>query len=40
LNGGELREVIFRVSHMGDMTKAYTDVLIDALYDYYKIDRA
>ena len=38
-NGGELREVIFRVSHMGEMTKAYTDVLIDALYDYYKIKR-
>ena len=38
-NGGELREVIFRVSHMGDMTKEYTDVLIDALYDYYKIKR-
>ncbi len=39
-NGGELREVIFRVSHMGEMTKEYTDVLIDSLYDYYKIDRA
>jgi aspartate aminotransferase-like enzyme len=39
-NGGEQRDIIFRVSHMGDMTKEYTDVLIDALYDYYKIDRA
>ncbi len=39
-NGGDKRDVIFRVSHMGDMTKAYTDVLIDALHDYYKIDRA
>jgi aspartate aminotransferase-like enzyme len=38
-NGGELKDVIFRVSHMGDMDKAYTDVLIDALYDYYKIKR-
>ena len=38
-NGGDKRDVIFRVSHMGDMTKEYTDVLIDALYDYYKIDR-
>lgn len=38
-NGGELRDTIFRVSHMGEMTKAYTDVLIDALYDYYGIDR-
>ncbi len=34
-NGGAERELIFRVSHMGDMTKAYTDVLINALHDYY-----
>ncbi|SFV66004.1 Serine--glyoxylate aminotransferase [hydrothermal vent metagenome] len=34
-NGGAERDIIFRVSHMGDMTKAYTDVLIDALHDYY-----
>ncbi|CAA6826660.1 MAG: Serine--glyoxylate aminotransferase (EC [uncultured Sulfurovum sp.] len=38
-NGGAQRDLIFRVSHMGEMTKAYTDVLIDALHDYYKIDR-
>jgi aspartate aminotransferase-like enzyme len=38
-NGGDQRDVIFRVSHMGDMTKEYTDVLIDALHDYYNIDR-
>jgi aspartate aminotransferase-like enzyme len=38
-NGGELRDVIFRVSHMGEMTKAYTDVLIDALHDYYGVER-
>ena len=38
-NGGDKRDVIFRVSHMGDMTKEYTDVLIDALHDYYKINR-
>ncbi|WP_295420849.1 aminotransferase class V-fold PLP-dependent enzyme [Sulfurovum sp.] len=38
-NGGPQRDIIFRVSHMGDMTKAYTDLLIDALYDYYKIER-
>jgi len=38
-NGGAERDTIFRVSHMGDMTRAYTDVLIDALYDYYKIER-
>ena len=34
-SGGELRDKIFRVSHMGDMTKEYTDVLINALYQYY-----
>lgn len=39
-NGGAEKDIIFRVSHMGDMTKAYTDVLIDALHDYYNIDRA
>jgi len=38
-NGGAEREIIFRVSHMGEMTKAYTDVLIDALHNYYKIER-
>jgi aspartate aminotransferase-like enzyme len=38
-NGGAERELIFRVSHMGEMTRAYVDVLIDALYDYYKIER-
>jgi len=38
-NGGAERDIIFRVSHMGEMTKEYTDVLIDVLYDYYKIDR-
>ncbi|MEA1953261.1 MAG: aminotransferase class V-fold PLP-dependent enzyme [Campylobacterota bacterium] len=39
-NGGAERDIIFRVSHMGDMDKVYTDVLIDALYDYYKVDRS
>ncbi len=39
-NGGAERDIIFRVSHMGDMTRTYTDVLIDALYDYYGIKRA
>ena len=34
-NGGALKDKIFRVSHMGDMTKAYTDVLLNALRDYY-----
>ncbi|CAA6803318.1 MAG: Serine--glyoxylate aminotransferase (EC [uncultured Sulfurovum sp.] len=38
-NGGEQRDIVFRVSHMGEMTKEYTDVLIDAMYAYYKIDR-
>jgi len=39
-NGGAERDIIFRVSHMGDMTRAYTDVLIDALYDYYGMKRS
>lgn len=38
-NGGKLKDKIFRVSHMGAMTKEYTDILIDALYDYYKRKR-
>jgi aspartate aminotransferase-like enzyme len=37
-NGGPERDLIFRVSHMGEMTKEYTDILIDALHDYYGID--
>ncbi len=39
-NGGDQRDMIFRVSHMGAMSKAYTDLLIDALYDYYGMQRA
>jgi len=38
-NGGAERDIIFRVSHMGDMTRAYTDVLINALYNYYGLER-
>ncbi len=38
-NGGNLKDKIFRVSHMGDMSKEYIDKLIDALYDYYKLKR-
>jgi len=39
-NGGAERDIIFRVSHMGEMTKEYTDILIDALYDYYGMVRS
>ena len=35
-NGGELRDRIFRVAHMGDVDEKYTDVLIYALFDLYK----
>jgi len=38
-NGGEERDVVFRVSHMGEMTKEYTDILINALHDYYGVAR-
>ena len=39
-NGGDQRDIVFRVSHMGEMTKEYTDILINALYDYYGLERA
>ena len=38
-NGGAERELVFRISHMGEMTKEYTDILIDALHDYYGVTR-
>jgi len=39
-NGGEERDTIFRVSHMGEMTKEYTDILINALHEYYGVSRS
>ena len=38
-NGGAERDTVFRVSHMGEMTKEYTDILINALHDYYGVAR-
>lgn len=38
-NGGVERDIVFRVSHMGEMTKEYTDILIDALHEYYGVAR-
>jgi len=38
-NGGAERDIVFRVSHMGEMTKEYTDILINALHDYYGVTR-
>lgn len=38
-NGGAERDSVFRVSHMGEMTKQYTDILINALHDYYGVAR-
>lgn len=38
-NGGAERDIVFRVSHMGEMSKEYTDILINALYDYYAVTR-
>lgn len=35
-NGGELREKVFRVGHMGDLKKEDFDVLISALHDLQK----
>jgi len=34
-NGGELKDIVFRVSHMGDMTFEYVDILVFALRKYY-----
>ena len=39
-NGGVERDLVFRVSHMGEMTKEYTDILINALHDYYAVARS
>jgi len=39
-NGDAERELIFRVSHMGEMTKEYTDILINALHDFYGVARS
>lgn len=38
-NGGALKDSVFRVSHMGDMTTTYVDVLITALDHYYGVTR-
>lgn len=38
-NGGALKDIVFRVSHMGDMTTDYVDVLIGALDHYYGVIR-
>jgi aspartate aminotransferase-like enzyme len=36
-SGGDLKEKLIRVSHMGNMNKKYVDVLINALKQYYGI---
>jgi len=38
-NGGALKDKVFRVSHMGDMSEEYVDVLINALDHYYGVTR-
>jgi len=38
-NGGALKDTVFRVSHMGDMTTEYVDVLIGAMDHYYGVKR-
>ncbi|MBN2782219.1 MAG: alanine--glyoxylate aminotransferase family protein [Campylobacterales bacterium] len=38
-SGGELKDKLIRISHMGAMDKKYIDVLIDALHDYYGVKR-
>ena len=34
-SGGDLKDKLIRVSHMGNMNKKYVDVLINALKQYY-----
>ena len=38
-NGGELHNTVFRVAHMGAITIEYTDILINALFNYYGVKR-
>jgi aspartate aminotransferase-like enzyme len=38
-SGGDLKEKLIRVSHMGNMNKKYVDVLINALKQYYGISK-
>jgi len=38
-NGGDYKDTIFRISHMGNMTRSYVDILINALKDYYHYGR-
>lgn len=37
-SGGELKDKLIRVSHMGNMSKKYIDVLINHLKKYHKKD--
>jgi len=36
-NGGELRDKVFRVSHMGDMSKEDIDELVEAFKEYWNL---
>lgn len=38
-SGGDLKNIMFRISHMGEQQQADLDILIDALYDYYGVKR-
>ena len=38
-NGGELAEKVFRVGHIGNITKEDIDKLIEALEDIYRGER-
>lgn len=38
-SGGELKEKVIRISHMGNMDKKYVDVLIHHLKKYYKEEK-
>lgn len=38
-SGGDLKDKLIRISHMGEMNKEYIDVLINALKDYYGVNK-
>jgi len=38
-NGGELADTLFRVSHMGNITIQDTQLLLDALHDYFGVNQ-
>jgi len=38
-SGGELKDKLIRISHMGNMDKKYVNILINNMYKYYGVKR-